>query len=355
MKSRFIPFACGVFVALVVALCLAFTAGLTTWVGNFYGDGGGLTNLTASGSSAFATNSLGQVSAVNQTISPTNISGTDGISFPTGTGGVVMSNTPTINNANLKGSTTASSLVVTGATPGTITFTNASGQTPLQLGPNDNVQLSNTTTSATVTITNGNGVFSGNVTASKFSGSGNVLTGVSTNVFQIGQQSFANRFFRTAGNVLMPSNTAYFTFIGKTTSTVIINHVFSQIQTGGAGSQVSEIGLFTTITDPNGSGLSFTKLVSTGNVSTFGGFGTVISNTTAFAQSVPIDTYLWAGIRCGFSSTQPTLITSGGDKGTGNGQSASNSGLLTGAGPWTGVLPAYSDNGGSVDLWITTY
>lgn len=134
--------------------------------------------------------------------------------------------------------------------------------------------------------------------------------------------------------------TAYWTYLGRVTRTVVINYVEFLVSIVGAGTLTGcEVGLFSTPAPPNKAGQNLTKIISTGTVdSILVGTGAK-RNTSSFAQSVAVGTYLWAGIRTSTSSTEPSIGGLLMDMGQGHVLSLASSGALTAAGPWAGVVP----------------
>lgn len=158
-----------------------------------------------------------------------------------------------------------------------------------------------------------------------------------TNVEQI------QRIFTTplslSGTLLLISGTAYFVYLGRTVQQITPKFVEFHVGTIGAGTQVAEVGFFSTTNPPNKSAQSLTKLVSTGTVDSLTTTG-VKRNTSAFATAIAAGTHLWAGIRTAMATTQPTLVGLIGDMLQGFVQSTAGAAALSGAGPWTGAIIA---------------
>lgn len=142
----------------------------------------------------------------------------------------------------------------------------------------------------------------------------------------------------------LTSGTAYFAFQGTTTRPITPTRVYFQIHvTAGTGAQTAEIGLFSSITPPNKTNLTLSKIVSTGTVDALTSIG-LKGNTSAFSTVIPPGTHLWAGLRVAMATTQPRLICVVGDRSLGYVQNVAAAALLTDAGPWSGVIPG-------VQLW----
>lgn len=142
----------------------------------------------------------------------------------------------------------------------------------------------------------------------------------------------------TIAGALNTSGTAYFVYLGKTTKAITVNRVEFLVTTAGAGAQTAEVGLFSTPSAPNRANQSLTKIVATGTVDSLTATG-LKRNTNAFAQSVAAGTHLWAGIRTAMATTQPTIVGHSLDLGDARILLAAASGVLTGAGPFSGVAP----------------
>ena len=137
------------------------------------------------------------------------------------------------------------------------------------------------------------------------------------------------------------SNTAYFCYIGYFPTNTVINHVTEPyIRTYAVGTEVAELGIFSTPSAPDGTAKVFTKLISTGTTSGFtagDASSLTVSNVGAFNLTVAAGTYVWAGVRCAQTTSTPNMEALGYDFGVGACQTTSAAGALTGAGPWTGV------------------
>lgn len=152
----------------------------------------------------------------------------------------------------------------------------------------------------------------------------------------------------TAFSMTTTSNRAYFVYLGRIPENTVIKYVIGNVRTAGAGAQTAELGLFSTKTPPNNTGLIFTKIEATGTISSLTSTGTK-KNTTAFSTVIPAGTFLWAGMRTAMATTQPTMHGLSTDF-IGRIQQTSSAGALTGAGPWTGSLIGIST--GAVAPWL---
>jgi len=148
------------------------------------------------------------------------------------------------------------------------------------------------------------------------------------------------------------SGTAYFVYVGRTVIAIAPPRISLHCTTAGLGTQIAEIGLFSTPSAPNGASQSLTKLVSTGTVDSLTSTGRK-RNTSAFATELNVNTYLWAGVRFAMATTQPTVMGLFADISTGCILQLTGAGALTGAGPFTGSVIAVNTAAVCPDLRIT--
>ena len=148
---------------------------------------------------------------------------------------------------------------------------------------------------------------------------------------------------------LLLTGVAYFVFLRRLEAACVPKFVEFHVSTAGAGTQVAEVGLFTSLAAPNKAAQSLTKIVSTGTVDALTSTG-VKRNTSAFATSAPAGAYLWAGIRTAMTTTQPTIWGLGVDMAQGQILSLAAAGVLTAAGPWTGGIIAAATGMSCPDL-----
>lgn len=137
----------------------------------------------------------------------------------------------------------------------------------------------------------------------------------------------------------MVTGDAMFVYLGLTKTARTINSVKFFVSTIGAGAQTAEVGLFSTPLAPNGLNQSLTKIVATGTVDALTATG-IKGNTNPFAQVVPANTHLWAGLRTAMVTTQPVIGGIGLDYAQGHILKCAASGVLTGAGPFAGTVLA---------------
>lgn len=167
------------------------------------------------------------------------------------------------------------------------------------------------------------------------------VTGLSPSTMDTSQRVLMSNLVPGNAGFLLISGTAYFVYLGKTTSSITPKHVEFHVSSAGGGSQTAEVGFFSSTSAPNKTSQSLTKIVSTGTVDALNGTG-VKRNTNAFSTAVNAGTHLWAGIRTAMNTTQPTIWGIGIDMAQGQVLSTSSAGALTAAGPWTGSTIAAS-------------
>jgi hypothetical protein len=153
------------------------------------------------------------------------------------------------------------------------------------------------------------------------------------------------------GSGFTASGQAYFVYMGRTTQAFVAKHVEFYVSTGGAGGQTAEVGLFSTPLAPNKAGQTLTKIVASGTLSALTGTG-IMRNTTAFTETVPSGTHLWAGLRIAMVTTQPICRWLSYDFLQGVCIETVGAAALTGAGPWTGTVPNIVNGAVTVDLRV---
>lgn len=155
------------------------------------------------------------------------------------------------------------------------------------------------------------------------------------------------------GNLTLTSGTAYFVYLGETTSIITPRYVECHILTAGAGGQTAELGIFSTPLAPNKAGQTLTRIVATGTVDSLTSTG-VKRNTNQFNTQIPIGTHIWAGIRTAMATTQPRPWGFGSDMAQGQILSTTASGTLTGGtGNFSGAIIAATTSICAPDLRIT--
>ena len=152
--------------------------------------------------------------------------------------------------------------------------------------------------------------------------------------------------------VIASSNTAYFVYMGKTSGALTVQFVKFYVTTAGAGTQNAEVGLFSTPNAPNGTAQTLTKIVANATLSSLTTTG-IKSNTVALAQSVAAGTHLWAGVRFGMVTTQPTCASVAYDMNGGNLLTTASAGLLTSSSTFSGAVPIVVATGQGPELRIT--
>lgn len=108
------------------------------------------------------------------------------------------------------------------------------------------------------------------------------------------------------------SGTIYWTYIGYTQKTLVVDYVKTVATAAGTGAQTAEIGLASTDAAPAGDAKTLTVLYANGTLDTFvtGTYtnGLVKGNTTAAGFTVSPCVHLWACARFALASSQPALI-----------------------------------------------
>ncbi len=100
---------------------------------------------------------------------------------------------------------------------------------------------------------------------------------------------------------------AYAVYIGKSYTRITAQKVTFHVSTGGASTQVGEVGIFSSLVGPNQSAQTLTKIVATATLDDLTGTG-VKGNTTAFAQDIDANVHLWCVYRVDMASTEPTVF-----------------------------------------------
>ena len=112
------------------------------------------------------------------------------------------------------------------------------------------------------------------------------------------------------GATLATGARAVFHYVGQTQKTITPAYVFVIGSVAGVGTQVAEVGIFSSPLAPNRTAQTLTKVVATGTVDDL----TVVAvggdykgNSTAFTTAVAEGVHLWAAFRCDMSVTEPQL------------------------------------------------
>lgn len=150
----------------------------------------------------------------------------------------------------------------------------------------------------------------------------------------------------TITGALAITNTGYFVYVGFVREAITVNRVEWFVTAAGTGTSNGECGLFSSPNPPNRTAQNMTKIVATATIDTNNTVG-LRRNTSAFAQAVAAGTHLWAGYRCANTTAQPAMYGLTGDIGDGRIMTATTPGVLTAAGPFTGVLAT-----SSVTAWL---
>lgn len=168
---------------------------------------------------------------------------------------------------------------------------------------------------------------------------GAVSASSAPNVFDAMSQRVLMSPLMGVNGFIMSSGVGYFAYVGQVATAITVKFVELIVSTAGAGAQVAELGIFSTPSAPNKANQSLTKLAATGTIGALTATG-AIRNTASFAQAVSVGTHLWAGMRSAMATTQPQVLGLASDFAEGQYLTAAAPGVLTGAGPFAGVLVA---------------
>jgi len=138
--------------------------------------------------------------------------------------------------------------------------------------------------------------------------------------FNIRQVTAVNQYERCLRSVLTTragsapgSQTAWWTYLGYTVESLLIKYVEFYVSVVGVGTQVAEVGLFSTPLAPNKTAQTITKLTSTDTLDSLTvGIG-VKRNTNSLNYRVDPGVHLWAGVRFSMQTTQPNIVGLSGD------------------------------------------
>ncbi len=116
-----------------------------------------------------------------------------------------------------------------------------------------------------------------------------------------------SRLTETSGGALTGNGTAYFCCVGFRPAGEIVKRVKFGVSVKGAGTQTAEVAVAYSLTPPDGSAKTLTKVWADGaldNIVTAAGvFGNASDNTVV----LPCDAYVWLGLRTALGTTQPTV------------------------------------------------
>jgi hypothetical protein len=152
----------------------------------------------------------------------------------------------------------------------------------------------------------------------------------------------------------MTTGDAVFVYVGLIVTAQIAAFIRFSVNAGGTGAQTAEVALCSTPLAPNGAGQTLTKIAANGTLSALTGTG-AMANTLTMAAAIPARTHLWAGLRTALASSQPTVYGVTGDGGSGQILKVAASGVLTGAGPFTGTTIADTGVWMGPRLIVTTF
>lgn len=153
---------------------------------------------------------------------------------------------------------------------------------------------------------------------------------------------FMSRLPNVATALALASGKAYFIYVGRTTHSIVAQHIYFYVNSAGAGTETAEVGVFSSPAAPSNAGQVLTKLAAVGHadIDSLKSTGVKWNSNLRFDKAVPAGTHLWAGIRTEGYSTQPALAGLCMDFNAGLILSANSSSTpFTGATTsWTGAL-----------------
>lgn len=155
-----------------------------------------------------------------------------------------------------------------------------------------------------------------------------------------------------AGGFALGDATAYFIYLGRTTTAMVIKYARFHVTTAATGViTASEVGIFSTPAGPDYSAKEFTKLEAgaTDVVTSTG----MKKNTSAFTGSIAANTHVWLGIRVDWdnvSGSAPTLRALGNDLEAGAVQAVTSATAFSSTSSYTGVIPAATTNAAAPNL-----
>jgi hypothetical protein len=147
-----------------------------------------------------------------------------------------------------------------------------------------------------------------------------------------------------SGQFILLTGVAYFVYLGRVERAITVERVLSHLVVLAGGTVAVEMGLASSPTPPDGTSKTMTKIIATSTVDSLTVGLAVKGATNSFAQAIPAGTHLWAMVRSSYSSTQPTFRGLFTDMGMGYVLTTAASGVLTDAGPWTGVVATFANS-----------
>lgn len=156
-----------------------------------------------------------------------------------------------------------------------------------------------------------------------------------------------------ASTFLTVSGTAYCVYVGRTTRPYTAAFVECHLTDLGAGTQVAELGIFSSPLAPNRGNQTLSKLVATGTVDTLTSAQGVKRNTASFAFAIGSGTHLWAVMRVVMATTQPSFIGLAADMSQGHILVLTGASALTGIATIAGVTVSATQQTIAPDLRVT--
>ncbi len=156
----------------------------------------------------------------------------------------------------------------------------------------------------------------------------------------------------TQGVVVTVQGTAYFVYIGLSMgATTVTKHVELYATKGFSGTQVAEVGLFSSVDAPNRLPVLLTKVAATGSITPLSTIG-LKTNLADFTTPVMSLVHLWAGFRCNTAGAKVECQALANDWGYGLCLTLAASPPLTDPGPFLGTPYSAATFLGCPDLRI---
>ena len=142
------------------------------------------------------------------------------------------------------------------------------------------------------------------------------------------------------GLLTLAKSCAYWHYIGKTQTPIIPKKLALLLWAVAAGTQVAEVGLFSTPLPPNKAAQTLTKLAADTMETLSAGSARVVRNENTLNTEIAAGTHLWVGVRSEMQTTQPSFAALAGAWDEGMVLIKTSADAFDGAtATWDGVLP----------------
>lgn len=149
------------------------------------------------------------------------------------------------------------------------------------------------------------------------------------------------------GTIAPVSGRACVLYMGQATADLSTLSVAFSVTTAGAGTQVAEVGIFSSPSAPNFSPQTLTKIAAVSCTATLTSVG---HKQQSISCVIPVDTHWWVAFRQAMSTTQATYAAVGHDLAT------NTAGILSGASALTGISTiAFSGVGSSTSGQVPNF